>query len=890
MSNRNLYHHKRNPLYRDDYRPSEYKIDAVNLYINLDEECTEVTSVLNIKRNPDLADLGGPLILDGEEIILKSIELFDDGEWCELNHQGFFVTDKNLIIKRPPEGEFQLRIKNEFSPKENTKLEGVYKAGDSIMSQCEAQGFRRITYYLDRPDNLAAFDVTLEGDKAKYPILLSNGNGDYKDTKDLGNGRHSVQWLDPHLKPSYLFAVVAGDLKVLEDSFATMSGKNVDLRIFVDDGYENKVSWAMESIKRSMKWDEDTYGREYDLDCFHVVATSKFNFGAMENKGLNIFNISALVGSADTSTDERLKGIEAIIGHEYFHNWTGDRVTCRDWFQLTLKEGLTVLRDRQFTADMHSAAIKTIDDALDLRAGQFNEDKGPTSHPIRPDMVEVFGNIYSSTVYDKGSHVLGMIHTIVGQDKWRKAMDNYFDKFDGQAVTCDDFIDNMAEVTGTDLSQFRLWYKQSGTPEISYESKYDADKKVYSITIKQDIQPTVDQKIKENLHIPIRVGLIGGNGNDVAERLLNLTEAAQTFTFENIGDASVVPSVLRGFSAPVKIVTNPSDEELVFRMAHDSDPYNKYEAAERFKLKTVYKLIEDYKAGNELKLDAEFIDAYKVNFKSALSGDKEFAAEILNLPFYSIVEQGLDKVDPYAIYDVLKFIKTSLAEEFKDELLNIYNETFAPEGEVYDVIPEQAGRRKLHNTSLDFLSKLETDDILGLLKTQYQSVDNMTERLGGLAPMVNLKDQSLAKESLSDFYDHYKDDTNVVDTWLRFNVARKVENPIDNVNELLEHEAFDWTNPNKVRALVGGFVGGNIKAFHDMNASGYKFLSDVIVKLNSLNPAIGARLASILADCNKYEDDRKKLIVAELERIMETPELDAAIKEIVGKGLDQAKG
>ncbi len=880
----------RKPLYRKDYSPSNYKIDEVNLYINLNDKKTEITNEFNVKPNPEVNDLGDSLVLDGEDLILKSVEIFEDGEWRALDgSKDFKVTDKNLRIENPPKEEFKLRIKNEIDPSKNTKLEGIYTSGESIMSQCEAQGFRRITYYLDRPDNLATFDVTLEADKEKYPVLLSNGNSDYKNTEDLGNGRHKLNWKDPFPKPSYLFAVVAGDLKVLEDKFTTMSGKEIDLRIFVESGYEEKIGWAMESIKRSMKWDEDTYGREYDLDCFHVVATDKFNAGAMENKGLNVFNISLLVGDPETSTDVRLRYIEAVIGHEYFHNWTGNRITCRDWFELTLKEGLTVLRDRQFTADMHSEAIKIIDDAIDLKAGQFSEDKGPSSHSIRPDMVEVFDNIYSSTVYEKGSHVLGMLNTIVGKDQWRKAMDSYFDKFDGQAVTCDDFVGNIEEVTGVDLSQFRLWYSQSGTPEISYETRYDVEEKAYYLTLKQEIKPTADQLDKQSMHIPIKVGLIGSNGNDVAEKLINLTEAEQTFKFENIGDANVVPSILRGFSAPVKIVTSPSDEELVFRMAHDSDPYNKYEAAERFKLKTVYKLIEDYKSGKELKLEESFINAYRSNVESALSGDMAFSSEILGVPYYNIIEQGLDKVDPYAVYDVMEFMRTSLAKEFKDEMLHIYNETTTHEDEKYELNPEQSGRRLLHNVCLRFLSKIEDPEIKQLLEDQYKNATNMTERLGGLDPMVKLEDQELAKVSLDDFYDRYKDDTNVLDTWLRMNVARKVEKPLDNIAKLQKHKIFDWTNPNKVRALVGGFVSGNIKAFHNMDGSGYKFVADTIIKLNKINPSIGARLSSIIADCDKYEDDRKKLIVSELERIMETPKLDAAIKEIVGKGLDQVQ-
>ncbi|MCE9506776.1 MAG: aminopeptidase N, partial [Alphaproteobacteria bacterium] len=480
-----LFNPERNPLNRSNYRPAEYKINTANLHINLDEAATEVRSLITVEGNPAVAGIGGPLMLDGQNLKLKSVQILENGKLRPLDPQEYTVTDQHLIIKRPPAGKFSLEIVTEINPAANTQLSGIYTAGDIICSQCEAQGFRRITYFLDRPDNLAVFDVTLEADKQKYPVLLSNGNGDYTKTTDLGNGRHAATWNDPWPKPSYLFAVIAGDMKVLQDSFTTMSGKKVDLRIFVQPGYEDKIAWAMESVKKSMKWDEEKYGREYDLDCFHVVAVDKFNAGAMENKGLNVFNVSLLVGNAETSTDNELISIEAVIGHEYFHNWTGDRVTVRDWFELTLKEGLTVLRDRQFTSDLHSSAIQTIDDAVELRAGQFMEDSGPASHPIRPDRVEEFENIYSNTVYTKGSHVLGMMRTILGDAIWRLAMDNYFDKFDGQAVTCDDFIDNMQEVSGIDLTQFRRWYSQSGTPEISYEGKYDAAAKTYTLTLTQ---------------------------------------------------------------------------------------------------------------------------------------------------------------------------------------------------------------------------------------------------------------------------------------------------------------------------------------------------------------------------------------------------------------------
>ncbi len=874
-----LFNPERNPLSRGDYRPSEYKIDKVNLYINLDDTQTVITSRIDVQQN---GPLGGPLVLDGEDLKLKSLRILENGQYRDLDPQEYVVTDKNLILKRPPMGAFKLEIVTEVNPSANTALSGIYKAGDILGSQCEAQGFRRITYFLDRPDNLAVFDVTLEADKAQYPTLLSNGNGDYKNPTDLGNGRHTVQWSDPWPKPSYLFALIGGDVKVLESDYTTMSGKKVDLRIFVQPGYEDKIDWAMESIKRAFKWDEVTYGREYDLDCFHIAALDKFNAGAMENKGLNVYNVSLLIGNPESSTDRELIDIEAVLGHEYFHNWTGDRVTLRDWFELTLKEGLTVLRDRQFTSDLHSAAIQTIDDAVELRAGQFLADSGPNAHPIRPELVEEFDNIYSSTVYTKGSHVLGMMRTILTPAVWREAMDNYFDRYDSQAVTCDDFINNMEEVSGIDLTQFRRWYSQSGTPEISYEGKYDADAKTYTLTLRQITPETADQpaSAKQPLHIPVAVGLIGQSGKDAANQILQLTEAEQTFVFENI-DGPVVPSVLRGFSAPVKIVTQPSDEELIFRMAHDSDPFNKYEATERLMLKTLQGLIKDYQDENPLTLKQDFIDAYAANVANALDGDLAFAARTLSLPARSLVIQGLKAIDPDAVEAATNFLTATLAETFKGDFAAIYTATTAPAGETYNVGPEQVGRRDLHNTSLGFMLKLETPEVAATAKAQFGGATNMTEKLAGLGVLARLGGIE-ADMALESFYQSYQDNPNVVAKWLSLQASL---GGIGHVKTLMEHEAFDLTTPNKVSAVVSGFTNGNYAAFHAADGSGYKFLADLIIEVNAVNGKTASRIVNPLTQLKRYDDKHQQLMLAQLERIMETPNLDAAVKEIAGQAI-----
>lgn len=883
-----LYDPKGTPLNRHFYRPPEYTIKSTRLHINLDEEKTRVKSGIWVERHPDMEDVGGPLILDGQNMNLISVKM--DGKTLDM--QDFSVNGESLTIKRPPNRPFHLEIVTEVNPKANTRLEGIYMAGDILCSQCEAQGFRNITYYLDRPDVLSKFTVTLEGDKQKFPTLLSNGNANPHQTKDLGNGRHSITWQDPHPKPSYLFAVVGGDMKVLEDKFTTMSGKEVDLRIFVQPGYEDKIQWAMDSIKRSMKWDEEKYGREYDLDCFHVVAVDKFNAGAMENKGLNVFNVTYLLGNPDTATDDELIDIEAVIGHEYFHNWTGDRVTVRDWFELTLKEGLTVLRDRQFTADMHSAAIKTIDDANTMQSAQFVEDSGSSAHPIRPDRVEEFDNIYSGTVYEKGSHVLGMLKTLIGDKKWRAAMDEYFDRFDGQAVTCDDFVNVMEQVSGKDLTQFRRWYEQSGTPVIHYEGKYNADKKTYTLTLTQHTPETADQKAsdKKPLHIPVAVGLIAESGKDVplnkngdTTHILELTKEKQTFVFKNV-KGPVVPSVLRGFSAPVRLATRPSDDELLFRMSHDSDPYNKYEAFQSFATKTLLNLVKDIEAGKEPTLPRNFVDAYGLNLSVAMDGDMDFAARTLSLPGSNVLTQYMETVDPMAVKKAISFAGNTLAKTFQKEFEDIYAQTTAPEGEKYDVVPEQTGRRSLRGVALHHLTRLKTPEAAQAARTQYQTATNMTERLSGLRGLLRAEGIDNARTELDDFYNKYKGVPNAVRNWIQIQVAFETKDGVKRAQEIMQHEAFDITNPNKLFALVGGLTGNNSQ-FHKQDGSGYAFLADVVIKLNTINPRTGARMVRPLTRWSRMKPELSEKMYAELQRIAATPDLDTTIGEVVRKAL-----
>lgn len=895
-----LFNHTHNDMIRGDYRPNPYRITDVDLHINLDDTNSVVRNRMVVEGNPKAEIAGGPLVLDGENIDLVSVKIKENGNWRALDRAEFLVDDKQLIIMRPPQGKFELEVVNEFNPEANTQLSGIYKSGDVIGSQNESQGFRRISYYMDRPDNLAKFTTTLEADKAKYPILISNGNGDLTKTEDLGNGRHQATWVDPWPKPSYLFATIAGDMAVVSDTFTTMSGKKVDLRIVVPHGYEDKVDWAMKSLKRAMKWDEEKYGREYDLNTLHLIGLEKFNMGAMENKGAIVFNIKDLCGSPETSSDAQLLRIETVVGHEYFHNWTGDRVTVRDWFEISLKESLTELRNEQFAEDMNSKAIQVIDNADYLKSVQFREDAGPTAHCVRPERVEAFENIYSPTVYQKGAQVLRMMNTLLGDAGWRHAMDNYFDKYDGQAVTVDDFIDNIQESSGLNMAQFRRWYTQSGTPEVSYEGIYDAKAQTYTLKLKQFTPSTPGQPAegKQPLHIPVKLGLIGESGNDVpltlagestageTTRLINFTEKEQTFVFTGV-KGPVVPSILRDFSAPVKVVTQPSNEELLFRAAHDSDPYNRYEANERYMTKVMQDLYADQLAGKKLVLKQEAIDAFGANIAVARNGDDAaFAARMLTLPAFT--RDINSSLDPEATTAVAKFVRETLAKTFRADFLELYKETAAPQGEAFDINPAQMGGRELHNTALGFLSALKGDAVVkALAQQQYDDATSMSAKLGALGALSRIGTDAVAP-ALKDFFDTYKTDTNVMDNWLSLSASVSGGDAVGRVKALMEHKPFDLTNPNKVRALMGGFTGS--EAFHAKDGSGYKLLGDVIISLNTVNAHTATGIIRPLMQFARYEPVRQQLMIAQLERIMKTPKLENEIKDMVGKALSTVAG
>lgn len=895
-----LFDPQRNPLFRENYRPLDYKIPSANLHIALDKTATVVTNVFDVNLNAENPKAGGPLILNGENLILKELQIEESGVFRDLDISEYQVTDKHLVIKQPPAGSFKVRVVTEINPEENMSLSGIYMAGNILCSQCESEGFRRISYFIDRPDNLAVFTTTLEADKNEFPVLLSNGNGDYKKTTDVGQNRHAVTWVDPWPKPSYLFAVVGANLEVLEDTYITASGKKVDLRIFVEPGYEDKIGWAMESIKRSMKWDEDTYGLEYDLDCFHVVAVDKFNAGAMENKGLNIFNIKYLVGTPETSTDTELIYIEAIIAHEYFHNYTGDRVTVRDWFELTLKEGLTVYRDAQFTSDMHSASIKTLDDAIMIRSIQFAEDAGPNAHPIRPDSLEQADNIYTKTVYYKGAAVLRALNTVIGQDAWTLGVQTYLKRFDSQAVTCDDFMDVIEEVSGMNLEQFRTWYSQSGTPEISYKGAYDAKNKTYTLTLSQKTPPTPDQKVKKPLHIPVNIGLIGTDGKDIPLRLetdsaetlakgtrtLHLKNDTQTFVFKDV-NGPVVPSVLRDFSAPVKVVTEPSQDELRFRMAHDSDPYNRYEACERLLISTIHSMVRDIEAGVKPQIDKDVIAAYGANALNALHGDMSFNALMLSMPEYNLITQDMRNINPEHVETAVKELLNAINQSFGEVFVDIYSKTRTEEP--YDLSPEQVGMRALNSVALGNMIRSGTISPAVALE-QYQTATNMTDKYAAMRALCQSgNNKAEAERVLNDFYETYKDNNTLIDKWLTVQAVMNGAEATARIAELKKHPAYDDTNPNKVRALVGAFATSNPCGFHAADGSGYKLVADTILELNKTSAYTGAWMTQQFGQALKYDQNRQSLIRAEMERILAEPGLDSGIREIAGKTLDMLK-
>ncbi len=871
-------------VYLKDYTPPEYLIDSVELEFELDEQQTRVRSCLSLRRNPQNSANGEDLVLMGEELELIAIAL--DG--AELSETGFSLNPESLTIYRVPQDRpFTLRIENRINPKANTALEGLYLSNGMLCTQCEAQGFRKITWFLDRPDVMSRFKTTLTADRNLYPVLLSNGNK--TGSGQLDNNRHWVSWEDPFAKPCYLFALVAGQLECVADQFTTASGRHVDLEIFVESHNVDKCGHAMQSLKNAMRWDEQTYGLEYDLDLYMIVAVDHFNMGAMENKGLNIFNTKFVLARPDTATDSDYEHIEGVIGHEYFHNWSGNRVTCRDWFQLSLKEGFTVFRDQQFSGDMTSPAVKRIEDVNALRTRQFAEDAGPLAHPIRPEAYIEINNFYTLTVYEKGAEVVRMLHTLLGAEGFRKGCDLYFQRHDGQAVTCEDFVKALEDANSVELAQFRRWYSQAGTPLLTAEQHYDAGAQQLRLTIKQSCPPTPNQPIKQPLHIPVKLGLLNAdgsiapvhyNGRSQNEVTLSLTESEQTFTFEQLTSPPVV-SLLRGFSAPVNLKMDRSPGELAFLLRHDNDTFNRWEAGQQLACQIIFGLIGAIQTGGELQIDDVMVNA----FRSVLTdsgGDLSYQALLMALPEESYLAGQMQVIDVDAIHRVREFVKTTLATRLQTEFQALYAANHHDESG--DFSAAAVGRRRVKNACLSYLIKLETADSYRLAEQQFLSARNMTDQMTALSAIVNSHHPAKAA-SLDSFYRQWQREALVIDKWFALQATSTMPDTFANVLALMRHPAFDMKTPNRVRSLVGAFSQSNPVHFHAKNGEGYKFLADQVLVLNELNPQIASRMVSGLAQWRRYDSQRQELMKRELQRIVDTEQLSKDVYEIASKSL-----
>jgi aminopeptidase N len=876
-------------IYLKDYQAPDYLIDETHLTFELFDDHSLVHAQLVMRRNPARGAGLPPLVLDGEQMQLLSVKLDDS----DLSGDDYQLAADSLTLQ-PRSETFTVDTSVRIHPETNTALEGLYKSSGMFCTQCEAEGFRKITYYLDRPDVMSRFTTTLIADQQQYPILLSNGN-------PVGNGpqedgRHWATWEDPFMKPAYLFALVAGDLWCVEDSFTTVSGRDVALRIYVEPENIDKCAHAMTSLKKSMRWDEEAYGREYDLDIFMIVAVNDFNMGAMENKGLNIFNSSAVLARAETATDAAHQRVEAIVAHEYFHNWSGNRVTCRDWFQLSLKEGFTVYRDAGFSADMHSATVKRIQDVAYLRTHQFAEDAGPMAHAVRPDSFIEISNFYTLTVYEKGSEVVGMLHTLLGADGFRKGSDLYFERHDGQAVTCDDFIKAMEDANGVELGQFKRWYSQAGTPRLQVSERFDAQARTYSLTLRQSCPQTPDKVEKLPFVIPVALGLLDANGHELplrlsdesqpvgTSRVLAVTEAEQTFTFVDIAEQPL-PSLLRGFSAPVKLSFPYTRDQLMFLMQHDTDGFNRWDAGQQLSVQVLQEMIGQYQRGESLSMDSRLLTALASVLENPQL-DQAMVAEMLSLPSEAYLAEISDVADVDAIHAAREFARRQLADGLFDALWARYQANReVSKATVYVAEKEHFARRALQNIALSYLMLSGRPEVLAATLEQYDACDNMTERLTALAVLVNSPFEAEKSKALEAFAEHFKDNPLVMDQWFSVQAGSGLPGGLQRVKALMQHPAFTLKNPNKVRALIGAFAGQNLINFHAADGSGYRFLADLVIELNALNPQIASRQLSPLTRWRKYDSARQAMMKAELERILASGALSSDVYEVVSKSL-----
>lgn len=871
------------PIYLRDYTPSNFLIDHVELRFDLKEEKTVCHSLLALRKNP-LAS-GCSIRLDGHSFTLLSIRL--DG--VVLSASDYRVDDECLEIAQLPES-CVLEVSTELQPESNTALEGLYKSSGNFCTQCEAEGFRRITYFLDRPDVLSRYKVTITAEKKRYPVLLSNGN--WVSSSDEKEGLHTVIWEDPHPKPCYLFALVAGDLACVSDRYKTAEGREVALNIYTEAHNIARCDHAMASLKHSMQWDESVYGLSYDLDIFNIVAVDDFNMGAMENKGLNVFNSKYVLADQQTATDADFQNIESIIAHEYFHNWSGNRVTCRDWFQLSLKEGLTVFRDQEFSADRGSRAVKRIEDVKQLRALQFPEDSGPMAHPVRPESYIEINNFYTMTIYEKGAELIRMMHTLLGSKRYREGLDLYFKRHDGQAVTCEDFVKALEDASGVDLKQFRRWYSQSGTPALFVSSQYDQAAQQLRLSFEQKLSSTTKQPDPQPMHIPVRMGLLrmdgseqllrlrdGAASNDV-ECVLNIKEKKQTFVFEGV-DQPVLPSLLRGFSAPVSLNIDYSDSDLSFLISHDVDSYNRWEAAQQLIARVVRKNAGTARASGQMELPETLLDGLRKLLLDQ-SQDPALRAEALEIPSEESVAEGEDTIHIDSLHVARKWMIRQCGEGLQQELLTSY-ETLTTEHFSLDVAA--MGARRLKNLCLEWLVESAPEAYGELAAKQYRNANNMTDTLAALRTLVNTE-LPVCEELLEDFYDQWKGERLVMDKWFSLQAASQRSGVLARVKQLHQHPLFTLENPNRVRSVVGAFCGLNSVNFHAQDGSGYRYLSDFLMEYDKINPQVAARLANSLSRWARFDEGRQAHTKEALRQVRGQAGLSRDTLEIVSKALD----
>lgn len=879
-------------IFLKDYKMPDYYFDTVDLKFSLGEEKTIVSSKIAVV--PRIEGSSPPLVLDGHDLTLVSVKLNGNA----LKEEDYHVDGRHLTIRSPPSGKYDLEIVTEIYPQKNTSLEGLYKSSGNFCTQCEAEGFRKITFYQDRPDIMAKYTVRIEADKSLYPVLLSNGN--LAEQGDLADGKHFAIWEDPFKKPCYLFALVAGQLQSRDDTFTTRSGRKVSLRIWTPADDVPKTAHAMYSLKAAMKWDEDVFGLEYDLDLFNIVAVPDFNMGAMENKSLNIFNSRLVLASPEAATDNDYAAILGVIGHEYFHNWTGNRVTCRDWFQLSLKEGLTVFRDQEFSSDLGSRTVKRVGDVSKLRNYQFPQDAGPMAHPVRPHSYIKMDNFYTVTVYEKGAEVVRMYKTLLGSQGFRKGMDLYFKRHDGQAVTCEDFYAAMRDANDADFANFLLWYSQAGTPVVKVNTSYNKEAHTFSLKISQEIPPTPGQPVKEPMFIPVAVGLLDSTGKDIplstvyhdgtlqsvssngqsgCTTILRVTKKEEEFVFTDIFEKPV-PSLLRGYSAPIRLESDLTDGDLFFLLANDSDEFNRWEAGQILARKLMLNLVNDFQHNRPLVLNPSFVDGFKrILCDSSL--DKEFVAKAITLPGEGEIMDMMKVADPDAVYSVRTFIRKQLASELTSEFLSTVENNRSSEQYVFDH-PNMA-RRALKNVALGYLACLGDQKFTNLALQEYKSATNMTEQFAALAA-ISQNPGKTRDDVLADFYGKWQNDYLVVYKWFSLQAMSDTPGNVENVRKLLNHPAFDLRNPNKVYSLIGAFCGSPVN-FHAKDGSGYEFLGEMVQQLDKINPQVASRMVSAFSRWRRYDEDRQKLAKAQLEKIVSANGLSENVFEIASKSL-----